>query len=56
MKTITINVSKPVYVEFQRFAKESDRTTSELIREAMDQYREKKIHGSGSLTQSEITD
>ena len=53
MKTITINVSKPVYVEFQRFAKESDRTTSELIREAMDQYREKKIHGSGSLTQSE---
>jgi predicted CopG family antitoxin len=53
MKTITINVSEPVYVDFQRFAKESDRTTSELIREAMDQYRDKKIHGRGSLIRSE---
>ena len=53
MKAITINVSEPVYIDFQRFAKESDRTTSELIREVMEQYREKKIHGRGSLTQSE---
>ena len=53
MKAITFNVSEPVYADFQRFAKESDRTTSELIREAMEQYREKKIHGRGSLTQSE---
>ena len=53
MKLITINVSEPVYVDFQRFAKESDRTTSELIREAMDQYRDKKIHSRVSLTQSE---
>jgi predicted CopG family antitoxin len=53
MKTITINVSEPVYVEFQRFAKENDRTTSELIREAMDQYRDRKIHGRSSIVQSE---
>lgn len=53
MKTITINVSEPVYVDFQRFAKENDRTTSELIREAMDQYRDKKIQKSSSLVQSE---
>lgn len=53
MKTITINVSEPVYVEFQRFAKENDRTTSELIREAMDQYREKKIQGRSSIFHNE---
>jgi predicted CopG family antitoxin len=53
MKTITINVSEPVYVDFQRFAKERDRTTSELIREAMDQYRDKKIQGRNSIVQSE---
>ena len=53
MKTITINVSEPVYFDFQRFAKENDRPTSELIREAMDQYREKKIQGRGSIHHSE---
>jgi hypothetical protein len=39
MKTITINVSEPVYEEFQRAARRSGRTTSELIREAMERYR-----------------
>jgi len=53
MKTITINVSEPVYVDFQRFARENDRTTSELIREAMDQYRAKKIQRSSSIVQSQ---
>lgn len=53
MKTITINVSEPVYVDFKRFAKENDRTTSELIREAMDQYRDKKIQRSSSIVQSQ---
>ena len=53
MKTITINVSEPVYVDFQRFARENDRTTSELIREAMDQYRDKKIQRSSSIVQSQ---
>ena len=36
MKTITVNVSEPVYRDFQRFARERDRTASELIREAME--------------------
>lgn len=53
MKTITINVSEPVYVDFKKFAKESDRTTSELIRDAMEQYRDKKIHPKRSLILSE---
>ncbi len=43
MKAITINVSEPVYTDFQQFAKSQDRTTSEVIREAMLQYRETRI-------------
>ena len=37
-KTITINVSEPVYREFQERARKVDRTASELIREAMEYY------------------
>lgn len=43
MKTITINVSEPVYEEFRMFAKKMDRKTSELIREAMEEYRNSRI-------------
>tara|TARA_R110002072_G_scaffold266854_1_gene425804 strand:- start:167 stop:412 length:246 start_codon:yes stop_codon:yes gene_type:complete len=49
MKTITINVSEPVYADFQRHAKEQDRPTSELIRESMEAYREKKIRPRRTL-------
>lgn len=49
MKTITINVSEPVYQDFQRFARERDRTASELIREAMEDYRERRIVRSTTL-------
>ena len=43
MKTITVNVSEPVYEEFQGYAKKVDRKTSELIREAMEEYRKSHI-------------
>jgi len=43
MKTVTINVSEPVYREFQEYARRKDRKTAELIREAMEQYRENTI-------------
>jgi predicted CopG family antitoxin len=43
MKTITINVSEPVYRDFQKQAKCMDRTASELIREAMELYRDQRI-------------
>lgn len=43
MKTITINVSEPVYREFQEYAKRKDRKTAELIREAMERYRDNII-------------
>ena len=49
MKTITINVSEPVYREFQSQAKRLDRTASELIREAMEAYRERWTDRRGSI-------
>lgn len=38
MKPITINVSEPVYRAYRQYAQLHDRTTSELIREAMEVY------------------
>lgn len=49
MKTITLNVSEPVYADFQRHAREQDRPTSELLREAMEFYRQSKIRPARSL-------
>lgn len=47
MKTITVNVSEPVYRRFQELARQVDRTTSELIRESMEQYlRSRRTSGS----------
>ena len=39
MKTITVNVSEPVYDAFQAHAEKINRKASELIREAMEEYR-----------------
>jgi metal-responsive CopG/Arc/MetJ family transcriptional regulator len=49
MKTITINVSEPVYEEFQRYARKTDRKTSELIRDAMEVYRQEHLRRRTSL-------
>ena len=49
MKTITINVSETEYRLYQAYAKISDRTTSELIREAMAQYRLTHMSNEKSL-------
>lgn len=49
MKTITINVSEPVYEDFRAFAKKMDRKASELIREAMEVYRQTHIQRRTSL-------
>ncbi|MFU8847758.1 MAG: ribbon-helix-helix protein, CopG family [Opitutales bacterium] len=48
MKAITVNVSEPTYREFQEYARRKDRKTSELIREAMELYREQNIQDSGA--------
>jgi hypothetical protein len=49
MKAITVNVSEPVYLAFQQHAKLQDRTTSELIREAMEAYSQRWSERRGSL-------
>lgn len=54
MKPITVNVSETTYSEFKRYAKRQDRKTAEIIREAMEFYREKKIHDSASRSLREL--
>mgnify|MGYP005845045983 CR=1 FL=1 len=49
MKTITINVSEPVYEDFRQASRRLDRPTSELIREAMELYRSKRLRPGGDL-------
>ncbi len=49
MKTITVNVSDPVYRDFLAYAKKSDRPAAELIRAAMEEYRDAHILRRTSL-------
>jgi Arc/MetJ-type ribon-helix-helix transcriptional regulator len=49
MKTITINVSEPVYEDFRAYARKMDRKASELIREAMEQFRRQHMQPQTSL-------
>ena len=51
MKTITINVSEPVYAEYRRAARAMGRPTSELIREAMEAYRRSHLVPKADLRQ-----
>jgi hypothetical protein len=51
MKTITINVSEPVYAEYRRAARVMGRPTSELIREAMEAYRRSHLAPRTDLRQ-----
>ncbi len=46
---MTINVSEPVYEDFKVFAKRADRKASELIREAMEYYRQTHMQRRTSL-------
>ncbi len=49
MKAITLNVSEQVYEDFQAFAQRTQRKTAELIREAMEEYREQHMQRKTSL-------
>jgi hypothetical protein len=49
MKTISVNVSEPVYEDFMDHAQRTDRTAAELIREAMDMFRIQRIRPRTSL-------
>lgn len=52
MKAVTIHLEESVYSEFQTLARKSKRTSSELIREAMDLYRQKVKKNTHSLIDS----
>jgi hypothetical protein len=49
MKTISVSVSEPVYLDFLEYARRTDRTAAELIREAMELYRAQRIAGRKSV-------
>lgn len=49
MKTITVNVSEPVYRDFQDRARHMDRAAAELIRDAMEEYRQRHLTRTTSL-------
>jgi predicted transcriptional regulator len=49
MKTISVNVSEPVYQDFLEYARRTDRTAAELIREAMELYRAQRIAARRSI-------
>jgi hypothetical protein len=49
MKTITINVSEPVYEDFRRASRSQRRPTSELIREALESYRNQRLRPRSDL-------
>ena len=49
MKTITINVSESVYRDFQQFGRKVGRKASDLIREAMELYRQQHVQRRTSL-------
>lgn len=49
MKTITVNVSETAYADFRRASKSLGRSTSELIREAMETYRRERLRPLSDL-------
>ena len=55
MKLISIHVSENTYGEFTKYAKHQDRPVAELIREAMEFYREHKIQPQTALKRMPTT-
>lgn len=53
MKMITINVDYEVYQEFQNFGQKCGKSASELIRDAMDHYRQENIPQATSIFDGE---
>ena len=49
MKTISVNISEPVYRDFLEYARKTDRTAAELIREAMELFRNERIRPRTSI-------
>jgi hypothetical protein len=56
MKTISVNISEPVYEDFLRYARKTDRTAAELIREAMELFRSERIRPRTSMAAAKPLD
>jgi predicted transcriptional regulator len=52
MKAVTVHLDDPVYREFQKAARKARRSTSELIREAMEAYRRPLVKKQSSLAEA----
>jgi predicted transcriptional regulator len=52
MKAVTVHLDDPVYREFQKVARKAKRSTSELIREAMEAYRRTLVKKQSSLAEA----
>lgn len=55
MRTITLSVPELVYEEFREHARKTERKTAELIREAMELYRQERIQRLTSLKDRQPT-
>lgn len=49
MKAITVNISEPVYREFEAYSQRVDRKISELVAEALELYRRTYMERRTSL-------
>ena len=49
MKTISVNISEPVYEDFIAYARRTDRSAAELIREAMELFRNQRMRPRTSV-------
>ena len=52
MKAVTVHLDDSVYREFQKAARKARRSTSELIREAMEAYRRTLVKKQSSLAEA----
>jgi len=52
MKAVTVHLDDPVYREFQKVAHKAKRSTSEMIREAMEAYRRTLVKKQSSLAEA----
>jgi hypothetical protein len=49
MKTITLEISDPVYEDFQSYARRVDRAATELMQDAVNHYRQSFLQRSTTL-------
>ena len=52
MKAVTIHLDESIYSEFQSLARKSKRTASDLIREAMQVYRDRSKKNTHSMAEA----